>query len=179
MRVSTPYEGQMFPGWDWSSAIAAPLSLHSCIVKEEWTDYNDHMSESTYLLVFGDSSDAFFRYFGIDERYRADGLSIYTVETHIRNLLEASIDDTLTCTIQVLGVDQKRLHIAHEMYRTRDDKLIATAEQMLLHVDIESGRTAEFPTEIQQRLDAIAESHSGLNRPDWVGRSITMPVKGK
>jgi len=179
MRVATPYEGQEFPGWDWSRPIAAPLCLHTCGVKVDWTDYNDHLSESAYLLVFGDSSDVFFRYFGIDENYRAQGFSIYTVETHIRNLLEASIGDTLLCTIQVLGVDEKRIHLAHEMRRTRDDKLVATAEQMLLHVDIESGRTAEFPTEIQQRLDAIAESHSSLNRPDWVGRSIAMSPKGK
>jgi acyl-CoA thioester hydrolase len=178
MRVSTPYEGQLFSGWDWSRPIAAPLSLHSCEVKSEWTDYNDHLSESSYLLVFGDSSDAFFRYFGVDENYRARGFSIYTVETHIRNLLEASSGDALVCTIRILGVDRKRIHVAHEMYRIRDDKLIATAEQMLLHVNIESGRTAEFPMEIQQRLDAIAESHSSLNRPDWVGRSIAMPMKG-
>ncbi|HEX7404714.1 MAG TPA: thioesterase family protein, partial [Candidatus Nanopelagicaceae bacterium] len=105
--------------------------------------------------------------------------SIYTVETHIRNLLEASTGEKLRCTLQVLGVDQKRVHVAHEMYRMRDDELVATAEQMLLHVDIGSGRTAAFPAQIQQRLDAIAEAHSGLKRPDWVGRTITMPVKGK
>jgi len=179
MRVSTPYEGQLFEDWDWSKAIPAPLSLHSCVVKQEWTDYNDHMSESAYLLVFGDSSDAFFRFFGIDEDYRASGLSIYTVETHIRNLLEASLGDGLFCTIQVLGVDQKRIHIVHEMYRGPDNGLVATAEQMLLHVDIQSGRTAIFPVEIQQRLDAIAKAHSSLERPNWAGRSIAMPVKGK
>lgn len=179
MRVSTPYEGQAFLGWNWSLPIARPLSLHSCLVQTEWTDYNDHLSESSYLLVFGNSSDAFFRYFGIDESYRSQGFSIYTVETHIRNLLEASTGDSLRCTLQVLGVDQKRIHVAHEMYRVRDDKLVATSEQMLLHVEIESGRTAVFPVEIQQRLDAIAEAHLGLQRPDWVGRAITMQAKGK
>jgi len=178
-RVSTPYEGRAFAGWEWSRPIPAPLSLHSCAVKIEWTDYNDHMSESSYLLVFGDSSDAFFRFFGIDESYRAKGQSLYTAETHIRNLLEATIDDTLLCTIQVLGVDLKRIHIAHEMRRMRDAQLIATAEQMLLHVDAALGRTTAFPAEIQERLDAIATSHSTLHRPDWCGRSIMMPVKGK
>ena len=179
MRVSTPYEGQGFPGWDWSRPIPVPLRLHSCEVKPEWTDYNDHLSESSYLLVFGDSSDAFFRYFGIDEEYRANNFSIYTVETHIRNLWEASAGDSLLCTIQVLGVDQKRIHVAHEMRLTRDDKVIATAEQLLLHVNVAAGRTAEFPNEIQQRLDAIAQAHSHLMRADWVGRSIEMPSKGK
>lgn len=178
-RVSTPYEGQAFAGWEWSRPIPAPLSLHSCPVQIEWTDYNDHLSESSYLLVFGDSSDAFFRFFGVDESYRAAGRSLYTAETHIRNLLEASIGDTLLCTIQVLGVDHKRIQIAHEMCRARDGQLIATAEQMLLHVDVALGRTTAFPTEIQERLDAIAASHSTLHRPDWCGRSIMMPVKGK
>ena len=39
--------------------------------------------------MFGDSADAFFRFFGIDEAYRAAGRSLYTVETHLRNLREA------------------------------------------------------------------------------------------
>ena len=36
------------------------------------------MSESCYLLAFGDSADAFFRLLGIDEDYRAAGHSLYT-----------------------------------------------------------------------------------------------------
>ena len=45
----------------------APLRLHETRVQPEWVDYNGHMTESRYLQVFGDSSDAFFRYIGIDD----------------------------------------------------------------------------------------------------------------
>ena len=72
-RVVTPLEGVAFAGWDAKKPIPAPLALHACTVKPEWTDYNGHMTESAYLLVFGDSSDAFFRFIGIDEAYRAKG----------------------------------------------------------------------------------------------------------
>ena len=36
---------------------------------------------------------------------------------------------------QLLGHDEKRLHVFHALHRTDDGALVATAEQMLLHVD--------------------------------------------
>ena len=69
-RVTTPYEGDGRARWESGAEIEAPLHLHRTIARPEWMDYNDHMSESCYLLVFGDSADAFFRFVGIDEAYR-------------------------------------------------------------------------------------------------------------
>ena len=65
--------------------IEAPLRLHGTTGAAEWMDYNGHMSESCYLLAFGDSADAFFRFLGIDEAYRAAGHSLYTSETHLHH----------------------------------------------------------------------------------------------
>ena len=87
---STPYEGTGHVAWDPTSAIDAPLRLHETAVIPAWVDYNGHMSESCYLLVFGDNADAFFRFIGIDEDYRAGGHSLYTVETHLHHRREVS-----------------------------------------------------------------------------------------
>ena len=108
-------------GWDDPAAepVPAPLALYEVTVGPPWVDYNGHMSEWCYLLVMGDSSDAFFRYVGIDDDYRAAGHSLYTVETHIRNLHEVDEGDRLRLTLQVLGVDPKRVHILHEMLAPR------------------------------------------------------------
>ena len=97
--------------------IPAPFRLHEVTVSPEWTDYNHHLTESAYLLIMGESSDAFFRFFGVDDAYRLGGHSLYTVETHLRNLREAREGERLGLTIQVLGTDVKRLHIVHEMHR--------------------------------------------------------------
>ena len=45
-------------------------------------------------------------------------------------------------TTQLLGHDEKRLHLFHALHRTGDDALLATAEQMLLHVDAARGARA-------------------------------------
>jgi acyl-CoA thioester hydrolase len=173
-RITTPREGSRAGAWPPEPGIPAPLRLHETLVKPEWADYNGHMSESVYLLVFGDSADAFFRFFGIDEDYRASGRSLFTVETHLRNLREAYVGDRLRLTLQVLGVDTKRLHILHEMLDD-DDRVLSTAEQLLLHVDTQAGRVAAFPDEIGERLQQIRAAHEALPVPAYVGRVIQIP----
>lgn len=74
----------------------------------------------------------------------------------------------------MLGTDAKRLHILHEMYRTAGGP-IATAEQMLLHVDTRAGQAAPFPAPVAARLREIRAAHAVLPVPGYVGRSIRIP----
>ena len=83
------------------------------------------MSESCYLLAFGDSADAFFRFIGIDEAYRAAGHSLYTSETHLHHRQEAAEGEPLELTLQVLDHDRRRLHIFHEMRHGETGDLLA------------------------------------------------------
>lgn len=171
-RISTPYEGQPAPQWDDTAEIAAPLTLHATRVRPEWVDYNGHMSESCYLLVFGDSADAFFRYIGIDDSYRAGGHSLFTVETHLHHLREANRGDALALTLRLLDSDAKRLHIFHEMRAGDTSALVAAAEQLLLHVDVRRGKAAPLPEFLQHRLAAIQRAHAALPVPELVGRPL-------
>jgi acyl-CoA thioester hydrolase len=155
--------------------IPAPFRLREVTVRPEWTDYNHHLTESAYLLIMGESSDAFFRFFGIDDAYRDAGHSLFTVETHLRNLREAREGERLSLTIQVLGTDAKRLHIVHEMHSAAGG-LIATAEQMLLHVDTRAGQVTPFPSRMAGLLREISAAHAAaLPVPEYVGRSIRIP----
>ncbi len=173
-RLSTPYEGSGAAQWREGQPIPAPLRLHETTVRAEWVDYNGHLSESSYLLIFGDSSDAFFRFFGVDEKYRESGRSLYTVETHMRNLREVSLGEPLQLTLQVLGANAKRVHIAHEMYNAAGD-VVATAEQMLLHVDTGAGKVTPFPAEIGRRLQRIKAAHAALPVPGYAGHAMRIP----
>lgn len=160
--------------WPPVDPIPAPLRTHETTVGPEWVDYNDHMSEWVYLLVIGDSSDQFFRFFGVDEAYRASGKSLFTVETHLHNLREVDLGERLRLTLQVLGADDKRVHIAHEIFNGAGER-VATAEQMLLHVDTVAGRASPFPPEIGERLRRIAAAHAGLGTPGYVGHVMSIP----
>ena len=172
--LRTPLEGTatlpLVPG----EPIAGPLHLISPSVPREWVDYNGHMSESCYLLAFGDQSDAFFRFIGIDEAYRASGHSLFTVQTMIFNLAEAHLGDRLDLSLQLLDADAKRLHIFHAMHNAETGALLATGEQMLVHVDMAAGRSAPMPAQLHARVQAVLAAHADLPRPAQAGRSISI-----
>ena len=153
-------------------AIAAPLCLLKTTVAPQWVDYNGHMSESCYLLVFGDNSDAFFRFIGIDEAYRAAGHSLYTVQTHLHNLREVAQGEPIRLTLQLLDADEKRVHLFHAMFHGISGELLATGEQMLVHVDMTEGRAVAMPHDLQQRVLAIRAAHAGLPKPAQAGQPI-------
>ena len=164
--------------WDEQAVIAAPLCLHQATVQPQWVDYNGHMSESFYLLVFGNNSDAFFRFIGIDEDYRdRGGHSLYTVQTHLHHLREADQGEPLRLTLQLLDLDEKRVHIFHSMLHGSSGVLLATAEQMLVHVDMRLGRSAPLPGDLHRRLLAVHAAHSTLAIPPQVGRTIEIRRK--
>jgi carnitine 3-dehydrogenase len=151
---------------------ALPLRLIGTKVSAAWVDYNGHMTEHRYLQVFGDTSDALLRLIGVDLDYIKAGHSYYTVETHIRHLGEAKLGDAIHSTCQVLSVDEKRLQVFHAIYNTATGEAIATAEQMLLHVDSKAGKATAAPADILARANAIASAHGKLAVPDGTGRHV-------
>jgi carnitine 3-dehydrogenase len=154
---------------------AGPLRLVDTVVRAEWIDYNRHMTDFRYGQLFGDAMDALYRLVGVDQAYRAGGHMYYSVESHVLHKGEARDGDSLYVTTQLLGVDDKRLHILHRLHRGRDDALIATGEQMHLHVDTAAGKASPVDPAIRARLDSIRKAHAALPQPVEAGRSISLP----
>ncbi len=154
-------------------------------MRPEWIDYNGHMTDSRYGQVFGDAIDALYRRVGVDEAYRATGRMYYTVESHARHLGEAKVGEALYVTTQVLAVDDKRLQVFHRLHRGRDDALIATAEQLYLHVDTGAGKATAVDPGVRAKLEAIRSAQAAscprppaswaLDRPRRVPGLTAMP----
>src|ERR1700722_9970578 len=132
-----------------------PLRLLDTAVRPEWVDYNRHMSDFRYGQVFGEAMDVLFRRVGADEAYRNTGRMYYSVENHVMHLGEAKSGEPLYVTTQLLGVDDKRLHVFHRMHRGRDDRQIATAEQMYLHVDTTAAKASPAAATIRASPESI------------------------
>jgi carnitine 3-dehydrogenase len=158
-----------------SAAEQDGLLVHRAVVLPEWADYNGHAHESRLAQVFGDATDALLAAIGIDAAYVEAGGSYYTVETHLSLRREALVGQRLRVTTQLLGSDDKRLHVFHSLYRVDDGELLATAEQMLIHVDARAGRAAPAPGELQARVAELTARHSAMPAPNGVGRRIALP----
>ncbi len=149
-----------------------PLRLVDTTVHPSWTDYNGHMTESRYLYMFSLTSDAFLRFIGSDADYVASGFSYYSVETHIMHRNEVRGDKPIYGTLQLVGADEKRLHIFMCIHHGESDELLASGEQILLHVDINRNKACAAANHIQSKFEPVLVGHSQLPVPDVVGRHV-------
>ncbi|GAA4536763.1 thioesterase family protein [Amycolatopsis samaneae] len=134
-------------------------------VRPEWIDYNGHLSEAFYVLVFGDATTNLMDVVGLDARYRDEtGASLYTVEAHIRYLREVGPESTLDVTTVVLDLGARKARICHEM--RVGGELVATEEILAVHVA--EGGAAPFPGPIAEQL----RNYRTRKVPDYAGRAI-------
>ncbi|MEU3989255.1 thioesterase family protein [Streptomyces platensis] len=145
------------------------LPLFRRTVRDEWIDYNGHLSEAYYVLIFGFATDALMDAAGLDAAYRErTGCSLYTVEAHVRYLREVARDSQLTVRTTVLGVDGKKLRFLHEMFAgDPSGEPVATEELFTLHIDQTTGRSAPLPATARERLSGLIAP-----TPEWAGRGI-------
>jgi carnitine 3-dehydrogenase len=149
-----------------------PLKLYQTVVQTDWVDYNNHMTESRYLQVFGDASDGLTRLLGVDRDYLETFGSYFTVETHIMHLDEVAALQPIHTTTQVLASDEKRIHVFHRIHLSETDEVLASGEQMWLHVGRQSRKACAAEPSVLTLLQEITAAHAKLAQPDHAGRSI-------
>lgn len=143
----------------------APIKTVARTVPVDWTDYNDHMNESRYGQVWSDAADDIMIRIGADQSYIDGGLSYFTVDTHTRFVAEAHAGQEFFVTTQCLHGQGKKLRLYHEMKAT-DGTVLATCEQLLLHVSLKTRRTCEPEGNVLERTHELAAAHAGLELPE-------------
>src|SRR5438045_6476226 len=156
----------------------APFVSSVMRVDPAWIDYNGHLNMAYYNVLFDRAVDEVFELLGCGIEYvRTRRHSCYTAEVHLRYLSELHAQDRIYVTWQLLGHDAKRLHFFEQLFRADEEWLSATSENMSLHVDMDAGMTAPFPTEVRDRLARMQAAHSVLPWPEAAGRRIAMPQR--
>jgi acyl-CoA thioester hydrolase len=119
----------------------------------DWIDYNGHMRDSYFGLVFSLAVDALQDEIGFDESYRQrTGCTIYLLEDHKYYLREVKQGARVRVDTRVLGCDAKRFHLNMQMFDA--DRLVAVCELMEIHVKQQPQPHAEpMPQEILSKLE--------------------------
>lgn len=152
------------------------LTTYSTPILEEWVDYNGHLRDAFYLLIFSYATDALMDSLGLDSQNReANGHSLFTLEVHLNYLHEVKLGAHVEVRTQLIGHDKKRLHVYHSLHHIGDERALAGNEQMLLHVDLAGPRSAPFGEHTLALLQAIEREQRDLPTPAYVGRTIALP----
>jgi len=141
-------------------------------------DYNGHMNMAYYNLAFDRGVDHAYDLLGIGADYARSGAgSCFVLEAHVTYLQELALDDPIEIRFRLLDWDVKRLHYFEEMYHAEQGYLAATSEQLAMHVDMQTRRSAPFPEATQAEIATLFQAHQGLSQPEQIGRVMGIPRK--
>lgn len=157
-----------------TAAIVSPAMA----IEKTWVDYNGHLNQAYYSVLFDRAIDDALMPTGLGPDYvKQRNASYMTVETHICFVRELMVTDTVRVESRVLDVDAKRLHLYCDMLHATEGWLACTSEWMFLHIDMGARRTAPWPADVLQRLENMKRAAASLPRPERAGRRIAIERK--
>jgi acyl-CoA thioester hydrolase len=149
--------------------------LHRENVRPEWVDYNGHMNVAYYVLIFDNATDAALDRLDVGEEYRRrTGCSVFVGEMHVNYRQEVLQGDALTVGTRLLGIDERRLVLFHEMTCSRFESAVASNEVLCVHVDLATRRASPWPADAASTLARALAARSHLPAPKLAGRGIRL-----
>jgi acyl-CoA thioester hydrolase len=124
------------------------LLLQTTKIIKEWTDYNQHMNLSFYILVFDKAAEKILSQFKMGEQAAIKTKrSTMVVETHTTYNNEVKENDDVNVYLSFCNYDKKRLHYKLEMYEKSKNILSATTEVLAVYINLDLRKVAEFEKE--------------------------------
>ena len=137
------------------------LLLNTTKIVNEWTDYNNHMNLSFYILVFDRAAEKILSQFKMgEEAAKKEKRSTMVVETHTTYNNEVKEGDDVEVFLSYFNHDKKRLHYKLEMYEKGKNNLSATTEVLALYMNLDLRKVAEFESEKLLIMDKFIEENN-------------------
>ena len=134
---------------------------------KEWTDYNNHMNLSYYILVFDLGAEVILSKFQMGEHSaKTTKKSTMVVETHTTYNNEVKEGDNVDVFLSHLDHDKKRIHYKLEMYDKNKNILSATTEVLQLYIDLNLRKVAEFEEEKKVIMDDFINKNKSNFKSD-------------
>ena len=143
------------------------LLLNTTKIINEWTDYNNHMNLSFYILVFDKAAEKILSKFNMGEEAAIKTKrSTMVVETHTTYNNEVKEDDNVDVYLSYCDHDKKRLHYKLEMYEKSKNVLSATTEVLALYINLDLRKVAEFENEKIKIMDEFISKNNSIFKND-------------
>ena len=136
-------------------------------IVKEWTDYNNHMNLSYYILVFDLGAEVILSKFKMGEQSaKTTKKSTMVVETHTTYNSEVKEGDEVDVFLSHFDHDNKRLHYKLEMYDKNKNVLSATTEVLSLYIDLSVRKVVALEEEKKAIIDEFINKNKSNFKSD-------------
>ena len=142
-------------------AAADAFDAYETTVRDEWVDYNGHLTDWAYAVVCSAANEELLDALGLSAAYRErTGCTTYTVETTLRFLAEVPRGGRLRARSRVVEADAKRLRVRTALVDGSGQEVL-DALSTYVHYDQRAGRVVPFPADRAEILQRTLDAHAG------------------
>jgi acyl-CoA thioester hydrolase len=116
-------------------------------------DVNGHLNVRHYTGIASEGLDESLVELGIPQNWPATGHACFSAEHHLTYLAELRTGDTLSARVRLLGRSERAAHVLVYLLDDTHQQLSYVMEEIFLHIDMHSRRTAPWPEDVAANLD--------------------------
>lgn len=143
------------PTYDQLAGLAAYAEQPVPIAFE---DVNGHLNVRHYTGIASEGLDESLVPLGIPQNWPAQGHACFSAEHHVTYLAELRTGDRMSTRVRLLGRSERAAHALVYLLDETHQQVSCVLEEIFLHIDMGTRRTAPWPDDVAAALDArIAE----------------------
>jgi acyl-CoA thioester hydrolase len=132
-------------------------------VPAAFEDINGHLNIRHYVGIASEGLDESLIDVGIPQNWpTVAGQGVFTAEHHMTYLSELRTGDRISTRVRLVGRSARAAHAVVYLLDDGRRRLSYVMEEIFLHIDMETRRTAEWPDDVAAALDKRLAEESEL-----------------
>ena len=148
-------------------------NLLSQVVPAPFEDVNGHLNIRHYVGIASEGLDEALAKLGIPQNWPSvAGQGVFSAEHHMSYLTELRTGDAISVRVRMVGRSDRAAHALVYLLDDTHRRLSYVMEELFLHVEMESRRTAPWPAGVAAALDQRVEEDARLPWPADLSGSL-------
>lgn len=122
-------------------------------VPTAFEDANGHLNVRHYTGIASEGLDESLVDCGIPKNWPAKGHACFSAEHHLTYVAELRTGDKLSARVRLLGRSERAAHALVYLLDDTHQRLSFVMEEIFLHIDMETRKTAPWPEDVAKALD--------------------------
>ncbi len=149
--------------------VALPAHV-SQPVPTAFEDANGHLNVRHYTGIASEGLDESLVAQGIVKGWPAQGHACFSAEHHLTYVAELRTGDRMSARVRLLGRSERAGHALVYLLDESHQRLSFVMEEVFLHIDMDTRRTAPWPEDVAAALDERVAADARLPwEPDVSG----------
>ncbi len=125
-------------------------------------DVNGHLNVRHYTGIASEGLDESLVPLGIPQNWPSLGHACFSAEHHLTYLAELRTGDRMSARVRLLGRSERAAHAVVYLLDDTHQRLSYVMEEIFLHIDMGTRRTAPWPDDVAAALDARIADDAAL-----------------